>query len=197
MTRFRRVFPLLGPIRPVIAGPIKAAGKRIFGDTAIDTIRSGNWHGNDTTWRMVLDLTRILMYADAARTLHDTPVRRFLSVVDGIIAGEGNGPLDATPRPAGIVLAGTNPVAVDCACARLMGFDINRLPVIQHAFEPHRYPIVSDEPLTLKCRTNHDPGITDLEALTPLAPPFKPHFGWRGAVELDTASQPADSGSRR
>ena len=53
------------------------------------------------------------MYADAEGRVHEQPVRRFFSVVDGIVAGEGNGPLDPTPKRALVVLAGGNPVAVD------------------------------------------------------------------------------------
>jgi uncharacterized protein (DUF362 family) len=50
---FKRVFPLAGPARRVIAGPVKAAGERVFGDTNAGRVRSGNGYGNDTTWRMV------------------------------------------------------------------------------------------------------------------------------------------------
>jgi uncharacterized protein (DUF362 family) len=138
--RFKRLFPLLGPLRPFVAGPVKALGRRIFGDTNVDTIRSGNWYGNDTTWRMVIDLNRALFYADHSGLLHDRPVRRFFSVVDGIVAGEGNGPLDPTPKRAGWVIAGFNPVAVDLACALLMGFDYRRLPVISRALSGHALP---------------------------------------------------------
>jgi len=58
---FKRLFPLLGPLRAWVARPSKALGQRMFGNTATDTIRSGNWHGNDTTWRMVIDLNRIFL----------------------------------------------------------------------------------------------------------------------------------------
>ena len=34
-----------------------------FGKTD-NTIRSGNWYGNDTLWRMVLDLNKVLFYAE-------------------------------------------------------------------------------------------------------------------------------------
>jgi len=130
MACFRSLFPLLGPLRGIIAKPLKAIGTNIFGDTNSNTIRSGNWYGNDTTWRMVIDLNRILMYADKNGNLQDSPARRIFCIVDGIVGGEGNGPLDPTPKPAGIVLAGMNPVAVDLVCARLMGFDYKRLPVL-------------------------------------------------------------------
>src|SRR4030095_6711097 len=84
MVVFRRCFPLLGPLRPVVARPLKTLGRGLFGDTNTDTVRSGNWYGNDTAWRMVVDLNRILFYADAVGVLHERPVRRFLSIVDGI-----------------------------------------------------------------------------------------------------------------
>ena len=145
MACFRSLFPLLGPLRGVMAKPLKALGTSIFGDTNTNTIRSGNWYGNDTAWRMVIDLNRILMYADKNGHLQDTPVRRIFCIVDGIIGGEGNGPLDPTPKPAGIVLAGMNPVAVDLVCARLMGFDYKQLPVLYKAMVKHSLPIFVSE----------------------------------------------------
>lgn len=184
LVQFRRLFPLLGPLRPLVAGPIKALGKRIFGDTIIDTIRSGNWHGNDTTWRMALDLNRILLYADADGGLHDRPVRRFFSMVDGIIAGEGNGPLDPTPKPAGVVLAGANPVAVDLACARLMGFDVLRLPLLMNALAEHPMPLTTFAISDLCCRSNDDRFNRRAEEFIGRALRFKSHFGWLGHVEL-------------
>src|SRR5262249_2514797 len=144
---FKRVFPLLGPMRRPIAGPLKALGKRIFGATNPDeeggdcTIRSGNWHGNDTVWRMVHDLNRILLYSDDEGNMEGHPVRGFFSFVDGIVGGEGNGPLDASPREAGVVIAGANAVAVDLACARLMGFDGEKIPMLRRALENHAFPL--------------------------------------------------------
>jgi uncharacterized protein (DUF362 family) len=184
VSRFKRLFPLLGPLRPVIARPIKSLGKRLFGDTNVDTVRSGNWHGNDTTWRMVIDLNRILSYADSAGRLHDRPVRRFFSLVDGIVAGEGNGPLDPKPKAAGVILAGTNPLAVDLACARLMGFDCRRLPVLYRPFDDHSMPFAPfeiDDVLVLSNKPEFNRPIAAIEGPC-LA--FEPHFGWKGHIEL-------------
>ena len=44
-------------------------------------------------------------------------------IADGIIAMEGNGPLNGTPRPLGKIVLADDPVAADATCARLMGFD--------------------------------------------------------------------------
>lgn len=183
VARFKRMFPLLGPLRPVVAGPIKSMGRRVFGDTNTDTIRSGNWYGNDTTWRMCLDLNRILVYADADGKWHDAPARRFFSLVDGIIAGEGNGPLDPTPRRAGVVLAGFNPVAVDMAAARLMGFDFRKVPLLHRALEPHPLPLASFEPDEIVAVSN-DPRYSGPLAGIDGSMGFRPHFGWKGHIEF-------------
>jgi uncharacterized protein (DUF362 family) len=184
VAQFKRLFPRLGPLRSRLAGPAKLLGRRVFGDTNTDTIRSGNWHGNDTAWRMVLDLNRILLYADAAGTLHDQPVRRFFSVVDGIIGGEGNGPLDPTPKPAGIVLAGANPVAVDLTCARLMGFDYRCLPIVYRALESHRWPLTQFTAADVVVCSSDEQFDGKLAAFRGPALAFQPHFGWRGNIEV-------------
>jgi uncharacterized protein (DUF362 family) len=182
--QFKRIFPRLGPLRPLVAGPIKAFGRRVFGDTNTDTIRSGNWYGNDTTWRMVLDLNRVLLYADPDGELRAEPARRVMSIVDGIVAGEGNGPLDASPKAAGVVLAGGNPVAVDLACARLMGFDPDRLPMLRHAFEAHRWPLTGFAAGAV-CARSDDPRFAGpVAGFDPEGLGFVPHFGWRGHIEM-------------
>lgn len=50
-------------------------------------------------------------------------IRNDLIIVDGIVAMEGNGPLIGTPRKLDLIVAGTNPVAVDSICCRMMGFE--------------------------------------------------------------------------
>ncbi len=181
---FKRVFPLLGPLRSSVAGPIKGLGKGVFGDTNQGTVRSGNWYGNDTTWRMVIDLNRILLYADAEGRLHDAPVRRFLSVVDSIIGGEGNGPLDPKPHPAGVIFAGFNPLAVDLACARLMGFDHRRIPALFRSLRPHPLPLSSFAHEGVQVQSNDPLFEGPLTELTGSLLAFEPHFGWKGHIEV-------------
>ena len=180
---FKRAFPLLGPLRRTVARPLHAIGRRLFGDTNTDTIRSGNWYGNDTTWRMVIDLNRILLYADAQGQLHDRPVRTVLNVVDAIVAGEGNGPLDPTPKPAGVILAGFNSVAVDLACARLMGFDYRRIPMLNRASDDHPLPLLPGSPEeVILCSDNVQFSGTCVD-MRSLQHGFRPHFGWQGHIE--------------
>src|SRR5262249_43693315 len=44
-----------------------------------------------------------------------------LSIVDGIIGMEGDGPIMGVPRRAGVLIVGNNPVAVDATATRLIG----------------------------------------------------------------------------
>ena len=53
------------------------------------------------------------------------PVR--FVIADGIVAMEGNGPLNGTPRPMGKIVLVDDPVAADATCARLMGFEPDRI----------------------------------------------------------------------
>jgi len=65
-----------------------------------------HWHGIDES---ILDIC-------ATVPIH-------FVIADGIIAMEGNGPLQGTPRDLGKVVLADDPVAADATCARLMGFD--------------------------------------------------------------------------
>lgn len=179
---FKRVFPLLGPLRRLAAGPAKAIGRRLFGDTNAGAIRSGNWHGNDTTWRMVIDLNRVLLYADADGRLHDAPVRRVFHIVDGIVGGEGNGPLDPTPKPAGVILAGANAVAVDMVAAGVMGFDWRRMPVLRCASGEHALPLLDSANGGCCVRRNTEAGAGSPDAAQEHVLFFEPHVGWAGYV---------------
>jgi uncharacterized protein (DUF362 family) len=50
-------------------------------------------------------------------------LRPSLTVVDGVVAMEGDGPGGGTPRPCGWIFSGRDPVALDRVLASLMGFE--------------------------------------------------------------------------
>ena len=54
-----------------------------------------------------------------------TPVH--FVIADGIIAMEGNGPLNGTPRSLTRIVLADDPVAGDAVCARLMGLAPSRI----------------------------------------------------------------------
>ncbi len=180
---FKRAFPYLGPLRRMIARPLRRAGEAAFGTTD-RVVRSGNWHGNDTAWRMAHDLMRVLLHADRDGRLADRPARRVFSIVDAVIAGEGDGPLEPRPKLAGMILAGSSPAAVDFVCCRLMGFDYHRVAMLGRATDAHDLPLLRGAPEDIVCRSNleaYDRPLGDFQGLC-LA--FAPHFGWLGHVEL-------------
>jgi uncharacterized protein (DUF362 family) len=119
----------------------KRIGKKAFGESN-KAIRGGGWHGNDTLWRTVHDINRALVYGDVGGHLHSKMTKRRLCVIDGILAGEGFGPLSPEAVPAGVIIAGRNPVAADVVGAELMGFDFRRIPMLAEAFVGHPLPLV-------------------------------------------------------
>ena len=146
-------------------------------------LADGNWHGNDTVWRATLDLMKILLYADREGVMRPSRQRSFLSVVDGVIGGEGEGPLAPTPRAAGLVLAGTNPVAVDIVATRLIGFDPAKIKMLDQAFAAKCYTLGDDSSDGITLLSPYQEILTAYESATPLVQ-FAPHPGWRGHIEL-------------
>ncbi len=148
----------------------------------INLYDGGNWHGNDSAWRMVADLMTIARFADREGVIRTTPQRRQFSFVDGIIGGEGNGPLFPDARPEGVILAGESYLAVDAAAARLMGFDPRRIPWMSELMRS------SDLDFQLRHLPDIDirsevPGWSDLFQSRDPALDFKPHPGWMDHIE--------------
>ena len=82
----------------------------------------GAWPGNDTIWRMVVDLYKSMLRKE----------RRYFSVVDGIIGGEGQGPFCPTSKFANTLIAGDNLLNVDLVTARYMGFDPLKIKYLEY-----------------------------------------------------------------
>jgi uncharacterized protein (DUF362 family) len=160
---------------------VKATGRLVAFQ---DPHWEGSWHGNDTVWRMVHDLHRILFYVDATGALRETPQRRYLAIVDAVIAGEGEGPMRPSPRPAGLIVAGANPAAVDIVCCRLMGFDERKIPLLARAIGGEMHPAVPSIE-SIKVASNSGRWGHPFDLLRSQTLSFAPPAGWAGAVELD------------
>ena len=61
-------------------------------------------------------------FAESIVDLHHLFPRQF-AIVDGIVGMEGNGPIQGTPKHAGVLVAGSDVAAVDATCCRIMGID--------------------------------------------------------------------------
>ncbi len=77
----------------------------------------------------------ILHWAGIPQALLDlnSTVRPDFAIVDGIVGMEGNGPIQGTPKPCGLLILGDDPVAVDATCARVMGLRPERIPYLKEA----------------------------------------------------------------
>jgi uncharacterized protein (DUF362 family) len=151
---------------------------------------SGNWHGNDSAWRMAADLAHLVFHADRHGQLHETAQRRMFCVVDGIVGGENDGPLKPSPKHSGCLVAGQNPWAVDLVTARLMGFDVESLKLFREA--PAGLP-TTGKPEYSTIAVHSDRRTVAGEAFLDsrsgdetLA--FIPHPGWIGHVEAGRAA---------
>lgn len=92
---------------------------------------SAGWWGNDTTWRMVMDINKIALYGDKEGKIRDNKQRTIFSLCDGIIAGEGNGPLNPTALALGIIIFSNNNYLCDIVLSRIMNLEY--LPIIKEA----------------------------------------------------------------
>ncbi|MDP6978440.1 MAG: DUF362 domain-containing protein [Myxococcota bacterium] len=194
-----------------IARPLLARGKgkgffravrRVESATRGDAfIRAGNWYGNRTTWRMCCDLNRCLYYSDHTGLDLEMPhpVRTVLTLLDGIVAGEGEGPLAPSDVPLGAIVAGTDPIAVDLVAVRLMGFDYELIPKLREPMKDAGARITRvREPRDVEVAVSGVVNAPVSEAVGPDAGSaitiqelddiqctraFEPHEGWRGHIE--------------
>jgi hypothetical protein len=141
----------------------------------------GSWPGNDTCWRMALDLARIVEHADRNGRLQAERQRLHVMVTDGIVGGEGNGPLSPQPVTLGYLSFADNVAFGDYFNCLAMGFDPRRIPMIANAFRTAPYRLVADgvEPE----RLHHNGELIGITAFRNRQErKFLPPREWRNAV---------------
>lgn len=95
----------------------------------------GSWPGNDTIWRMVADLYQVLMR---------NPKQKHFSVVDGIMAGDGQGPFCPNAKYAATLIAGGDLLLTDIAAARYMGIAPSKLKYLNYFIERDKIELDRD-----------------------------------------------------
>jgi uncharacterized protein (DUF362 family) len=97
-------------------------------------------------------------------------VRPAYAIVDGIVAMEGNGPIDGTPKHAGVLVFGDDPVATDTITASMMGMDPARIPYLREAArflgvgDPARIEQRGDDPAAYTTPFVPAPGVEAFQA---------------------------------
>jgi len=89
--------------------------------------------------------------------------KKMFSIIDGIIGGDGNGPLAPNEVPSGLLLAGDNLLNVDLTAIWMMGFDMSKIPF--YKISNPLYDVVYN---------------FDIDSCIK----FKSHIGWKGYIEL-------------
>jgi len=81
-----------------------------------------------------LDLNHILYFYNIEKTqLEITPQRSVITIVDGIVSGQSEGPLTPIDKAIGIIIGGFNPAIVDALMAEIIGYNISRIPTVYNA----------------------------------------------------------------
>jgi uncharacterized protein (DUF362 family) len=77
----------------------------------------------------------VLHWAGIDRAILDinAAARPDFAIVDGIVGMEGNGPIQGMPKASGVLVFGTDPVAVDATCCRIMGLIPERVKYLSGA----------------------------------------------------------------
>ena len=151
-------------------------GKRI--------LDAGNWYGNDSAWRMAVDLFILFLFAGGDGTLHARPQRRVFSVIDGVVGGDVNGPLTPDPVPAGTLVAGENLLAVDLVATRLMGFNPLGIKMHQALLSAREFDCGVHGLEDIEVKSNDPSWETCLTDCASRFLNFRAHPGWIGHLEV-------------
>ena len=144
----------------------------------------GNWYGNDSAWRMSVDLATLLIFTGRDGELRDKPQRRLFSVVDGIVGGDNKGPLDPDPVESAVLLGGENLLAVDIVGTRIMGLDPTKVRTFEY--------LLNESDRDFGINSTSDIGVLSnieewKDCLTNESDRFlgyRPYPGWVGHLEI-------------
>lgn len=139
-------------------------------------LMEGNWHGNDTVWRSILDLNNIIFFTDKKGLIKNNQQRKYFTLIDGIIGMEGEGPMHGYPKKSNILIGGFHPVAVDFVAAYIMGFDYKKIPTIRESLFEKYFNLTNFKTSDIFVKSNDsDWSYINLK--------FKASSGWVNEIE--------------
>ena len=146
---------------------------------------AGNWYGNDSAWRMTVDLFNVFLFADREGKLHPTPQRRAFTIIDGIVGGENKGPLEPDPVCSDLLVGSQDLLAADIVATRLMGFDPLKVRTYRELLQdqnfshdigsPEQVTVLAQRPEWRACLADRKSRFLD----------FKPYPSWIGHIEIE------------
>ena len=143
-----------------------------------DQTRYGMWYGNDTIWRTILDLNRIINYCDREGDMKNTRQREIIYFGDMVVCGEKEGPLSPSYKKIGGILFADRAVEFDLYLTKLMGYDYLKIPTLKNAMKDKM--LYDGE--TVFFRSNRSEYCGDINKKVESFD-FVPTSGWRGHIE--------------
>lgn len=109
-------------------------------------MKTHHWAGMTLSMKNLFGIVPGLRYGWPKNFLHwrgihesildiNSTIRSHFVISDGIVAMEGNGPIQGKPKNCGVLVLGTDPVAVDATCVRVAGLDPAKIEYLQKAGE--------------------------------------------------------------
>jgi uncharacterized protein (DUF362 family) len=107
-------------------------------------LKTHHWAGVTLSLKNMFGIVPGSCYGWPKNTLHwagltqsildiNSTIRPDFAIVDGIVAMEGNGPIQGNAKPCGLLVVGEDPVAVDATCVRIMGLLPERIDYLARA----------------------------------------------------------------
>jgi uncharacterized protein (DUF362 family) len=149
-------------------------------------VGGGSWHGNDTLWRTILDINRAFFYFDRKSqqvTNELSPDVRYITILDGLIAGHKESPLSPTPIGVGVMMAAFNPLAMDAVATAMMGFDIKKIKQINEGFGLQSLPLANFLREMTKIYSNLDIRCIEDIYIQKKYVSLEPSKGFKGCIE--------------
>ncbi len=145
----------------------------------------GSWWGNDTISRTILDLNKIVLYADKNGVICEKKARNVLIVADMIISGEKEGPVLPSHKPVGYIAIGENCVAFDETISTFMGFNYKKIPTLYRARNTIGNKPLTDSDTPVVCSNEKNlHGVIGTEIPEEFRLSFIPTSGWKNHIEL-------------
>ncbi len=107
-------------------------------------LKTHHWVGATLSLKNMFGIVPGSCYGWPKNTLHwagisqsvldiNSTVRPDFAIVDGIVGMEGNGPVQGEAKHCGVLVMGSDPVAVDATCVRIMGLAPERIDYLAKA----------------------------------------------------------------
>ncbi len=101
-------------------------------------MKTHHWAGATLSMKNFFGLVPGSIYGWPKNQLHQIGIARSIAelqrvfprsfaIVDGVVGMEGNGPIQGVPKNSGVIVMGSDLVAVDSTCGRIWGIDPERI----------------------------------------------------------------------